>query len=278
MTTGRVVSWSRACPRPCRPVPFRTAADRGPHGAPVEVPATTTGGPPAGCRRGTRPGRSRHGGAPSRASTRMHAGSRPRGAPVETPARGRVARSPSAPRPIVARVVATSRASTRMHAGSRPRGALVEGLPAADRGPRRAPVESIDQDARRQPPAWWPRRGLARGRVARLPSAPRPIVARMVRLSRASTRMHVGNRPRGELVEVLPAAVSPGCLPHRGRSWPAWCACREHRPGCTPATARVVSLSRFRPQRPGDQVADVEPGAGRRRHGGHVESIDQDAR
>ena len=41
-------------------------------------------------------------------------------------------------------------------------------------------------------------------------------------VSRASTRMHVGSRPRGERVEVLPAAVLPGPLPHRGRSWPAW--------------------------------------------------------
>ena len=54
--------------------------------------------------------------------------------------------------------------------------------------------------------------------------------------------MHADSRPRGEPVEILPAAVSPVSLPHRGRSWPAWCACREHRPGCTPATARAVSL------------------------------------
>ena len=80
-------------------------------------------------------------------------------------------------------------------------------LPAGiDQGER---VEGLDQDARRQP-----------GRVVSLSrSCPRPSLGsapignRRVSIdqgsvSRASTRMHVGNRPRGEPVEVLPAAVA----------------------------------------------------------------------
>ena len=60
MTTGRVVSPWRSCPRPCRPVAFRTAADRGPRGEPVEVPAQRPGDQVADVEPGA--GRHRHGG------------------------------------------------------------------------------------------------------------------------------------------------------------------------------------------------------------------------
>ena len=106
-----------------------------------------------------------------------------------------------------------------------------------------------------------------------------PIVARVVRLSRASTRMHVGNRPPGATVEV-PGRNDRGTrLPTwnpRGRSWPAWWPRREHRPGCTSVAGRVVSPWRScpRPCRP----VPFRTAADRGPHGAPVESIDQDAR
>ena len=184
---GRVVSLSRSCPRP------------------------SPGSAPIGNRRV-----SIDQGSVSRASTRMHVGNRPRGEPVEVlPAA--VARVHTVRQPGRVKLPASidrgsvSRASTRMNVGSRPRGERVEVLPAAvarvhtvrqpprvDRPGER--VESLDQDARRQP-----RRVVSLSR-----SCPRPIGARVRtdrqpgrvkrpagidwgNVSRASTRMHVSS-------------------------------------------------------------------------------------
>ena len=161
----------------------------------------------------------------------------PRGEPVEVPGRNdRGTRLPTwNPAPAVAGMLATSRASTRMHVGNRPRGELVEVLPAAvspgylvrtaaDRGPRGEPVEVPGRNDRgTRLPTWNPAPAVAgmlatsrastrmhvgnRPRGGHVKGLPGPIVARMVRLSRALTRMHVGNRPRGGHVKGLPGSI-----------------------------------------------------------------------
>ena len=92
--------------------------------------------------------------------------------------------------------------------------------------PREAPrrhrpgerVQGLDQDARRQTATWERVEVLPRGRVAlvlvrtgRQPGRVKlPAGIDQVNVSRASTRMHVGNRPRGSVSRSCPAAVSPG--------------------------------------------------------------------
>ena len=144
----------------------------------------------------------------------MHVGNRPRGEPVEglpaAVARVHTVRQPSRVKlPASIDRGSVSRASTRMDVGSRPRGEPVEVLPAAvarvhtDRQPPREAsrrhrpgerVESLDQDARRQP-----RRVVSLSRSCPRPSpGSTPIGNRRVSIdqgsvSRASTRMHVGS-------------------------------------------------------------------------------------